>query len=487
MTSRSRSTSFAARFALADGATVDAARELTWVAQRTSCRHPGRGRASVRQAAIAFTSSAATTDEATGAVDQAAKLVGDDPVLGCTSTSPGPSCWGRRARSSLRSTPSETWPNATIPQQSVHADAEARLLLLEAMYAGGLRQRGRQVASVAVAEARANGALGDLHVALACRFSIELAAARFDAAEDAAAEELELASGFGRTAERREALGHLAWCDAVKGREVDCRGHLRERQELSERMGRGACATSGARAPPARARRRSAAGACLTAVEEFEAVRRVVLRLPACDPTPSTSWRLCSCRPARHGRRHARHVRKDARRLDRPLAMALACRGRGMLASGDDADGAFEESLRWDSSSRAPFESARTQLVWGEHLRRRRMKGVAAEQLESARSAFERFGADLWVATAERELAANGQRVRPRHGTGAALTSRSGGSPIWSSAASATVTSPLRCSSVSTRSRPTCATSTASSESAPGPSSPREFTVIRDVTARVRF
>ena len=115
---------------------------------------------------------------------------------------------------------------------------------------------------------------------------------------------------------------------------------------------------------------------------------------------------------------------REACRLDRPLAVALAHRGRGMLASGDDADHEFEESLRCDVLEPSPFERARTQLAWGEHLRRRRDKGAAAERLESARSSFEAFGADLWVTKADRELAANGKRLRPRQSTDAGLTSQ---------------------------------------------------------------
>jgi DNA-binding CsgD family transcriptional regulator len=104
----------------------------------------------------------------------------------------------------------------------------------------------------------------------------------------------------------------------------------------------------------------------------------------------------------------------DARAMGRPLAIALAFRGRGLLATGDEADAAFEDSLRWELLEPSPFERARTRLCWGEHLRRRRAKGQATQQLVAARTAFDRFGADLWASRVERELAANGERVHPR-------------------------------------------------------------------------
>ena len=43
--------------------------------------------------------------------------------------------------------------------------------------------------------------------------------------------------GWVGPSERREALGHVAWCDAMKGREAACRRHLDERAVLTERMG----------------------------------------------------------------------------------------------------------------------------------------------------------------------------------------------------------------------------------------------------------
>ena len=414
-----------ARFALADGARVDGARELTRVARRSSSGDRGRGVRLFVTAAIALSSSAATTDEARAAIDQAAELVRRrSGAQSSTWTLPGPSCWGRRASFVAAQHAFRDLAERYDPHQSVHADPQARLLLLEAMYAGGLGKRGREVASVAVAQARANGALGDLHVALACRFSIELAAARFDAAEDAAAEELELAQGLGLDAERREALGHLAWCDAVKGREVDCRRHLEERREMSERMGRGESPHPALGLLLLGLGDAAGAVASLTAVEDAEA---------SDGRSPAAGLRPCALdlveallRVGERGTaaRTLAALESDARRLDRPLAMALVCRGRGMLASGDDADREFEQSLGWDLLEPSPFERAHTQLVWGEHLRRRRVQGAAAEQLERARSSFERSGAGLWVTRAERELAANGKRVRPRRGTEIPLTSQ---------------------------------------------------------------
>jgi DNA-binding CsgD family transcriptional regulator len=113
----------------------------------------------------------------------------------------------------------------------------------------------------------------------------------------------------------------------------------------------------------------------------------------------------------------------DATTLDRPAALALAQRGRGLMANADAFDVEFQRSLELDLLEPAPFERAHTQLCWGERLRRERRRADAREHLREARDAFERSGATLWRARAESELAATGERPRKRGGgSGGALT-----------------------------------------------------------------
>ena len=114
-----------------------------------------------------------TTHEARAAVDEAAQLVGDDPVLRLRVDFARAEILGASGEFVAAQRAFRALAERGDPQHAVHEDRSARLLLLEAMYAGRLWQRGRQVATVAAHDARANGALGDLHVALACRFSIE--------------------------------------------------------------------------------------------------------------------------------------------------------------------------------------------------------------------------------------------------------------------------------------------------------------------------
>jgi DNA-binding CsgD family transcriptional regulator len=110
-----------------------------------------------------------------------------------------------------------------------------------------------------------------------------------------------------------------------------------------------------------------------------------------------------------------------------PEAHALAARCRALLADPADADELFAEALRWHAETDRPLETARTALLYGEHLRRTRRRVVAREQLRSALDTFTSIGAGLWAARAEAELRATGESVRSRasESSPSAVTSRS--------------------------------------------------------------
>jgi DNA-binding NarL/FixJ family response regulator len=59
-----------------------------------------------------------------------------------------------------------------------------------------------------------------------------------------------------------------------------------------------------------------------------------------------------------------------------------------------------------------PFDVARTQLCYGERLRRQRRRIEAREQLRAAMEAFDRLGAAAFAERARTELAATGQTAR---------------------------------------------------------------------------
>lgn len=99
-----------------------------------------------------------------------------------------------------------------------------------------------------------------------------------------------------------------------------------------------------------------------------------------------------------------------ARRLGRHSAMAVALRCRGLIADADRIDELFDEATRLHALAPDPFESARTELAWGQRLRRERRKADARTPLHRALDTFEHLGAEPWAAAARSELAACGER-----------------------------------------------------------------------------
>jgi DNA-binding CsgD family transcriptional regulator len=92
---------------------------------------------------------------------------------------------------------------------------------------------------------------------------------------------------------------------------------------------------------------------------------------------------------------------------------AVAARCRGLLAGDDAFDAPFQEALASHAEHEA-FGLARTQLCYGERLRRAGRRIDARDQLRAAHSAFDRLGARAWTERAAVELKATGERLGRR-------------------------------------------------------------------------
>lgn len=102
-------------------------------------------------------------------------------------------------------------------------------------------------------------------------------------------------------------------------------------------------------------------------------------------------------------------------------AAAVAHRCRALLAPHDQAAAHYETALELHARGGRPFERARTQLLYGEWLRRERRRADAAVRLRSAMNLFSGLGATPWAERAERELVAAGGRATRREHGGAVL------------------------------------------------------------------
>jgi len=93
---------------------------------------------------------------------------------------------------------------------------------------------------------------------------------------------------------------------------------------------------------------------------------------------------------------------------------AATARCQGLMASPETFDERFSESLRWHDQLSLPFERARTELCYGECLRRAKRRREARQQLRRALETFDGLGARPWIERAEAELAATGETARRR-------------------------------------------------------------------------
>ncbi|AGZ40751.1 AAA family ATPase [Actinoplanes friuliensis] len=82
----------------------------------------------------------------------------------------------------------------------------------------------------------------------------------------------------------------------------------------------------------------------------------------------------------------------------------------------------FDRALALPGIEHWPFELARTELAYGEQLRRQALKAEARVQLSAARDRFERLGATPWVARASAELRATGNARASKARVGVTLT-----------------------------------------------------------------
>ena len=91
---------------------------------------------------------------------------------------------------------------------------------------------------------------------------------------------------------------------------------------------------------------------------------------------------------------------------------ALVARCEALLGE-RDPDEAFGEAAR-HAPALSPLDRARTELLYGEWLRRQRRRTDARVHLRAALEAFRRLGALPWEQRAEAELRATGETVRKR-------------------------------------------------------------------------
>lgn len=95
-------------------------------------------------------------------------------------------------------------------------------------------------------------------------------------------------------------------------------------------------------------------------------------------------------------------------------AVALAEHGRALGSEGAAAEEHFRTALEVGASTMRPLQRARTELAFGEFLRRARRRVDSRTHLRAALVAFEELGAASWADRAAEELRASGEASRRR-------------------------------------------------------------------------
>jgi DNA-binding CsgD family transcriptional regulator len=97
-----------------------------------------------------------------------------------------------------------------------------------------------------------------------------------------------------------------------------------------------------------------------------------------------------------------------------PTALGLAARSQTLVTEGPGAETEFRQAIDHLQDSSAAVYLARTELIYGEWLRRRGRRVDARLQLRSALATLTAMGADGFAERARRELNATGETVRKR-------------------------------------------------------------------------
>ncbi len=267
----------------------------------------------------------------------------------------------------------------------------------------------------ATARARAAGAADLLPTLLAPMAALQTWTGRYASAAAGADEGLRLSVDTGQENPAAHHRSVLAWIAAVQGREQDCRDHAAAAlaRAVGHHLGPQAGIASWALAVldlgmgrPAEAFDRLAALADAGPGEGH----RMVKILAAADLVE------VAVKAGREPRARAAAglLQGWADHAAVPWASALAERCRGLLADGEESDAHFAAALDLHARSGRPFDTARTELLRGELLRRRRRRTEARTHLRAACEGFERLGAAPWAELARAELRATGETARKR-------------------------------------------------------------------------
>jgi DNA-binding CsgD family transcriptional regulator len=312
-----------------------------------------------------------------------------------------------RAAASLRSALSL---EAELESDALDARRVALLFGGRAAFYLGDDEAALRSAQLAAAQMRAEGALGLLTPILPRLVHAEMWAGSWPAASASAREGLRLAREIGQFDLVAYQLVLLALIAAHRGQEDECRSLAAQGHELAS------------------ARRftlvASLANWALALLElELGRTEEAFLRAREISTTPAVLSMAGVDRieaAVRAGEVATAHewlayYESWAECAGAAWVRAVALHGCALLGDNEEeSERLFEAALDMHTQAARPFERARTELAFGEFLRRARRPRLAREHLRAALDGFDALGAELWAERARVELRASGQTARRR-------------------------------------------------------------------------
>ncbi|GAA2082466.1 hypothetical protein GCM10009780_20480 [Actinomadura alba] len=254
-----------------------------------------------------------------------------------------------------------------------------------------------ELAAAEVADRRRRGLAGALPGALGALAQAQVMAGRHRDAEAGVAEAMDIARDAGLNGSVRGLGGVLARIAAIEGDEDRCRELTGDASDAFD-----ATVESALSLLDLGLGRYDSALRRLERAWHGPARHSPLLLFAAADQVEAA---VRADRPERAAE-PLRRFEEWAEATCRPWARAVALRGRALLLDEEEHYGA---AVRMHGEGGRPFERARTELLYGEWLRRARRRSDARAPLRSALEIFERLHAAPWAERARSELRATGE------------------------------------------------------------------------------
>jgi DNA-binding CsgD family transcriptional regulator len=264
-----------------------------------------------------------------------------------------------------------------------------------------------ELAAARVDACREQGLIGMLPHALQLRTQAQILRGRHAEAAESGAEAWQIAHDTGQAGRLRHLHGILARLAAVQGEDERCLQLAQQAEGAAqERNGSGWGGCALALLDLVRARHKAVAER-MARVLDGPLGHTVIVTFAIADYVEACA------RLGEPERAAGAFARFDAWAVasGQPWAAAVAHRCRALLAPPGEAEKHYTAALEQHAHGGRAFEQARTQLLYGEWLRRARRRSDAGAQLRTAMGRFTAMGATPWAERARTELAATGVRA----------------------------------------------------------------------------